>query len=92
MKNVRILNVWVVSFVVSFALNSFAEETQKEKLETSINEATDETKKVLRRADDKICEMVNGKMKCVGRKIMHKVKNVSDKVETKAKEIKNKVD
>jgi hypothetical protein len=36
--------------------------------------------------------MVNGKMKCVGKKIKNKARNAKDKIETTTEELKNKVD
>jgi S-methylmethionine-dependent homocysteine/selenocysteine methylase len=77
------------TFAASF---SFAEETTVEKVETSLNKGTDKVKKTYRDAKDKTCEMVNGKMKCVGKKIKNKARNAKDKIETTTEELKNKVD
>jgi hypothetical protein len=41
--------------------------------------------------EDKACEMVNGKMQCLGKKIKHKVKTFKEKSQTKEKEIENKI-
>jgi hypothetical protein len=72
--------------------NAYANETKTERAETIKNEALDSTKSAFRDAEDQICEMVNGTMKCVAKKIKHKAKTLSDKVKTKAKEEKNKYD
>lgn len=71
---------------------TFAEEGVIEKGETSINRGVDKTKSSYRAAKDKACEMVNGKMKCIGKKLKHKAENIQDKVETESNDIKNKVD
>ena len=58
--------------------------------ESSVSHAADEAgnsvKKTYRSAKDKTCEMVNGKMQCLGKKIKHKLENASDSASAKAKE------
>lgn len=83
-----------LSLVVLLCASSvtFAEETVIEKGETAINKGVDNTKKTYRAAKDKACETVNGKLKCVGKKLKHKAENAQDKVETEATDIKNKID
>lgn len=53
---------------------------------------TDKVKSTYRDAKDKVCEMIDGKMKCVAKKIKNKALNMADKLETDATELKNKVD
>ena len=72
----------------SFMKTAYAEETVMEKVETGTNKAVDATKKTYRAAEDKSCEMVNGKMQCLGKKMKHKMQNASDKMNTKASEVK----
>lgn len=67
-------------------------ETVFEKAETGANKAVDAVTSTARDAEDKICEMVNGKLECVAKKVVNKAESVMDKVETKAIETKNKVD
>ena len=69
-----------------------AEEGVIEKTQTVGNKAADKVKKGARAASDEVCELVNGKMECVAKKVKHKVQNGADAVETKAKEEKNKID
>lgn len=49
-------------------------------------------KKGTRAAKDEVCEMVNGKMECVAKKVKHKMQNAADSVGTKVKDEKNKID
>jgi hypothetical protein len=78
--------------IISFGIFSLAEETVKEKVDTGFNKAVDSTKEAYRNVDDQACEMINGKMQCLGKKIKHKVKTMSEKTETNAKEIKKKIE
>ena len=81
-----------VLLVVSFSTSAFSEETATEKVEIQAEKATNSVKRGYRRVKDKTCELVDGKMNCVGKKIKHKLQNASDRTSTKAKELKNKVD
>jgi hypothetical protein len=84
----------VVLLVMSFVLiqNSQAKETTLEKAETVKNKSVDSVKSNFRKVDDKMCEMVNGKMNCMAKKVKNKVKNTTDKIETEGTETINKVD
>jgi len=75
-----------------FPLVSHADETAAEKAEVKAAETKDSAKKVVRDADDKACEMVNGKMHCAGKKAKHALKNTGDKIDTKVDEAKKKAD
>lgn len=85
-------------FAAVFAINmglatiANAEETAIEQTQATGNKVADKVKKGARKASDEVCEMMNGKMHCIGKKIKHKVQNAADSVESKAKEEKNKVD
>ncbi|MBS1968844.1 MAG: hypothetical protein JSU04_00965 [Bdellovibrionales bacterium] len=81
-----------IACALAFAIKASAEESTLEKTEAVANKATDSVKESYRDVKDKTCEMVNGKIHCVGKKIMNKAKTLGDKTETKAKEVKNKVD
>ena len=63
-----------------------------EKANTVANKTVDVTKEAARNVSDKVCEMIDGKMKCLPKKIKHKAQTMKDKAGTKATEIKNKVD
>lgn len=71
---------------------SQAEETAVEKAEVMKDKAVNTTKRGYRSVKDKACEMVNGKMECVAKKVGSKAKNLTDDAEAKASELKNKVD
>lgn len=92
MKISGLFSVCLLSMSLAFATNAMAEESVQEKADTKKNEALDSVKSTYRDAQDKACEMVNGKMQCLGKKIKNKSKNFSDKAKTKAKELENKVD
>jgi F0F1-type ATP synthase membrane subunit b/b' len=58
-----------------------ADETMKEKAKETMNDAKRGAKKAARAAEDKTCEMVNGKMECAAKKVKHSIQNGADKVE-----------
>lgn len=77
-----------VSLILATGFQAHAEETVVEKAQTGANKAGDGMKKAYRGAKDKVCEMVNGKMECVAKKMKHKMQNAGDAVETKVEEVK----
>lgn len=89
---IQFLVTYALTASLGFSLSAFAEETKGEKAETAMNKTADNVKKGFRSTKDKTCEMVNGKMECVAKKMKHKVQNAADSVETKANEVKNKTD
>ena len=90
-KNKDLLLIFVIltSAHLQFAN---AKESTLEKAETVKNKSVDSVKSTYRKVDDKVCEMINGKMNCVMKKVKNKVKNTTDKLDTKATETINKVD
>jgi len=92
MKKRMMIASTVFAVTMGLTMIAHAEETTGEKAKTNINKATDEVKKDARAASDDACEMVNGKMHCVGKKMKHKMQNTKDKMSTKAEEAKDKVD
>jgi hypothetical protein len=81
-----------IACALAFAIKASAEEGTLEKTEAAANKATDSVKEGYRDANDKTCEMVDGKLHCIGKKVSNKAKTLEDKTETKAKEVKNKAD
>jgi hypothetical protein len=73
-------------------MSVFAKETNVEKIETATDRAVDKVKRTYRKADDKICEIVNGKMNCVSKKIKHSIQNTKERIETENNEALNKID
>lgn len=53
----------------------------KEKTKELVNDGKRATSKTARKVKDEVCEMVDGKMKCVGKKIKHAAQNASDNLE-----------
>ncbi len=70
----------------------YAEQTKSEKVGAEVNKASDSIKNKYRTAQDKVCEMINGEMKCIKAKVINKAKNFSDDAHTKAKELGDKID
>lgn len=73
--------VTIILVGVSDIETSYADETVKEKAAEVANDSKRAVKKGARIIKDKTCEMVDGKMKCVGKKIKHSVQNAGDKIE-----------
>lgn len=92
MKLLSLVRIVLVGVILSFSFFAFAEEAVSEKAQTAGNKTSDSVKKTYRAVKDKGCEMINGKLQCVGKKIKHKAENITDEVKTKATEVKNKVD
>lgn len=71
-----------VTLMGTYSINVHAEDT---KVSEKISEAAQDTKrgakKAVRKAQDETCEMVNGKMKCIGKKMKHAAQNAGDKIE-----------
>lgn len=88
MKN---MNLFLAS-LMCLGLSSFAEETKVEKIEAGTQRTVDRVKRSYRDVKDNVCEMINGKVVCYGKKMINSQKNVSDKVQSKIKEEKNKID
>lgn len=85
----KLLSILLVTAGASYAM---AEETAAEKVEIKGREGIDYVKEASRDMSDKVCETINGKLKCVTKKVAHKAKTATHKVKTKAKEVENKVD
>ncbi|MES2962801.1 MAG: DUF1328 domain-containing protein [Bdellovibrionota bacterium] len=79
-------------FLPALSQVAIAEETAVEKVETGANHTVDKVKETGRTVDEKICETVNGKVKCVAKKVKNAVKNTGDKAGTKVEELKKKAD
>jgi hypothetical protein len=77
---------------IAFAIPVHAETTATEKVQEGAEDAAKNVKKAGRAMKDKACEMVNGKLECVGKKAANKMRNLKDEVEDKANDVKKKVD
>ncbi|AUN99146.1 hypothetical protein DOM21_05250 [Bacteriovorax stolpii] len=71
----------VGGFTSNYAHALGKDETVKEKAEEMGNDTKRAAKKAVRKAQDETCEMVDGKMKCMGKKMKHAAQNVGDKIE-----------
>ncbi len=92
MKLTKTLIVLLMGAILTTSLNLRAEETLAEKTAATATKAKNATKRGVRAAQDEVCEMINGKMECVGQKVKHKAQNAVDATGAKVKEVKNKVD
>lgn len=92
MKSNTLLSIFVFVGLLNLGMNAASEESKVEKIETQKNKVMDSAKSTYRAAQDKGCEMMNGKLECTGKKMKNKLKDYSDKVQTKATEEKNKID
>lgn len=87
MKKLKIIKpLLAFTFAIYLGSPAFAGESS---VTTTADEVGNAVKKSVRTAKDKTCEMINGKMQCLGKKIKHKLENASDEATSSAKEIKN---
>ena len=77
--------------ILCVGFSASAVETTSEKVTNDKDKAVDTAKETYRNAKDEICELVNGKMECVAKKVKHKLQTAADKAKTKAKDVKSKV-
>lgn len=89
MNKLIVLSLSMMIFVGSGV--ALAEENVKEKVGEAASDTKKSIKKSYRNASDKACEMVNGKMECLGKKAKHKMENLKDEVNDKADDVKKKV-
>lgn len=79
------LAILTTSFLIGTYTNNIAyakdNETIKEKAKEMTSDSARAAKKTGRKIQDKTCEMVNGKMKCVVTKMKHAAQNTADNVE-----------
>ncbi len=83
------------AFAISTGMVSIAaqaETTAGEKVQEGAEDAGKNVKKGYRNVKDKACEMVNGKLECVGKKAMNKARNAKDEINDKADDVQKKVD
>lgn len=71
----------ISGYTSNFAHAAGKDETMKEKTEEVANDTKRAAKKAVRKAKDETCEMVDGKMKCMGKKMKHAAQNAGDKIE-----------
>lgn len=70
---------------------ALAETTTGEKVGEAMEDTAKGAKKMGRAASDKACEMINGKLECAGKKLVHKAKNAKDEIKDKADDVQKKV-
>lgn len=93
MKTMKTMAVMTFFLLSPFATNlAWAETTSGEKAGQVVTDVQDSAKKGVRNVKDATCEMINGKMECAGKKLMHKAHTGVDKVKNKAGKAKDKID
>jgi hypothetical protein len=66
---------------LTFALPSaFAESKMKSEAKELAQDIKKNAKKVANKVKDETCELVNGKMECVAKKMVHKAENLKEEV------------
>mgnify|MGYP003394136389 CR=1 FL=1 len=86
------LAIFIATTFVFLPPLSRADETIIEKAEATKNKVVNTAKETYKSANDKGCEIINGKKKCAPKKLRHKIENETDGVTAKTKELINKVD
>lgn len=79
-----LFTVLMTTLLGAYAVNtSYANENgdASAKAKELANDGKRAAKKTARKVKDEVCEMVDGKMKCVGKKIKHAAQNAADNVE-----------
>lgn len=84
--------ILALALILSPTFAAMAETTPGEKAGEVVDDAAKNAKKMGRAAKDKGCEMINGKLECLGKKAKHKMQNVGDEVKDKADDVQKKVD
>ncbi len=92
MKTQQLLSIGLFSLMLSTGAYAVAEETVAEKANNVANKSADTVREVYRNSKNELCELINGKMECVAKKIRNKARTAADKAKTKAEEVKDKVD
>jgi hypothetical protein len=92
MKAYNLLAPALFTLALSLSTQAFGVETKTEKAEAMGNKTADAVTRTYRNAKNEICEMINGKEKCVVKKVVNELKNTTDKLETNVEEMKNKAD
>ncbi len=77
----------VVAVTFTGGISTAFAETVGEKMSEAGQDMKKGTKKSYRDVKDKTCEMINGKMECVAKKVKHKVQNGMDEVSDKAQDV-----
>lgn len=77
---------------LSFSLPAFATLAEETTITEDLHKAARNTKtgvkKGARAIQDKTCEMINGKIQCLGKKMKHKIENATDDIKDKSEQIK----
>lgn len=80
-STVLTLSVVTLTLAHPYSVIFAADDTAKEKVIEAAKDTKRAAKKAVRKAKDETCEMVDGKMKCMGQKMKHAAQNVGDKIE-----------
>jgi hypothetical protein len=81
--NLKMLLVALTVVTLGSASSSLRadDHTTKADVKEAANDTARAAKKAGRKVKDEVCEMIDGKMKCVAKKIKHSAQNAGDKVE-----------
>lgn len=70
----------IVILALVLSVPALAETKFDHKVDDVTHSVSKGTKKTVRSAQDKTCELVHGKLHCVGKKIQHKAEDVTDEI------------
>ena len=87
-KKIFLASVVSITFCSGIS-TSFASETMGEKANEMGQDVKKASKKSVRAVKDKTCEMMNGKMECMAKKMGHKMENGADEVKDKVDDVKH---
>lgn len=77
----KITTSLLLGTLIAFTMPAFAEESEvAEDTKEVASDVKKSVKKGARKVKDETCELVNGKMECVGKKLKHKAQNVGDEL------------
>lgn len=62
-------------------------QTTGEKVDEVYQDTKKEARKAMRKAKDKTCEMVNGKMECKAKELKHRAQDAADEVKDKVDDV-----
>lgn len=84
-KLVNIFGLALVAFsMATVSISAHAEQTAGKKAQEGLEDAGKSMKKAGRDAKQKGCEMINGKLECLGEKVGNKVKDAKGEMKDKA--------
>lgn len=83
MKKFFQILIVAAAFTGTFASQANADKSMGEEIKEGAQDAGKNLKKAGREVKDKACEMINGKLECIGKKAANKMRNAKDEIKDK---------